>query len=94
MMTLPVGVPALDVTRTDTVTLLPLTEGSGESAVMIVVVPAGGGGGAAVTVCGSVSELPVRPDPPAYVAVRVRSPTVDNESWQLPAPPDKAPEQL
>jgi hypothetical protein len=94
IVTLPVGVPAPDVTRTPTVTVPPLIDGSGRSEVMVVVVPAGGGGGAAVTVWASVSELPASPGVPAYVAVRVRSPAVDNESWQLPAPFDNAAVQL
>jgi hypothetical protein len=44
-VTVPVGVPPDEVTWKATVTLEPLTDGSGLSDVMVVVVPAGGGGG-------------------------------------------------
>jgi hypothetical protein len=49
-VTVPVGVPAGEVTWKLTVKVEPLTDGSGLSAVMAVDVAAGGGGAAAVTV--------------------------------------------
>jgi hypothetical protein len=44
------------------------------------------------TVCGSVSELPVKLASPAYVAVRVRDPAVLRASVQVPVA--TVPEQL
>jgi len=48
-LTLPVGVPPVDITWKLTVNCWPRSDGSGSSWVMVVVVDAGGGGGAAVT---------------------------------------------
>jgi len=49
-LTLPVGVPPVDITWKLTVNCWPRFDGSGSSLVIVVVVGAGGGGGAAVTV--------------------------------------------
>jgi hypothetical protein len=77
-VTLPVGVPLLEVTVKLTVTAWLRADASGESPVMVVVVLA------LLTECDSVSLLPAKLVLPAYVAVRVRAPAVLNVMLQLP----------
>jgi len=69
-VTLPVGVPPLEVvTSKFTVNCCPGSDGSGSSLVIVVAVAAGCG--ALLTVCPVVPELCANLAPPEYVAVRV-----------------------
>src|SRR6267143_2158456 len=68
-VTLPVGVPPLEVTVNVTAIPWPTTEGSGVWPVIVVVVPA------APTGCVTAADvLPAKFPSPAYVAVTVRPP--------------------
>jgi hypothetical protein len=78
-VTLPVGVPAAEVTVNDTTTPCPNTDGSGVWPVIVVVVLAG------VTVWVTPAEVLVAKLPsPAYTAVTVRPPVEVNVIVQLP----------
>src|ERR1041385_7759479 len=79
-VTLPVGLPAVDVTVKLIVTLWPTTDGSGVSDVIAVVVTA------RLTWCGSGAEvLVVKFASPASVAVSGCEPAVLKVSEQVPA---------
>jgi hypothetical protein len=84
-------VPPVELTVKLTVTVAPVSEGSGLSPVIDVVVAAGGG---ASTACAAVPELPLKAAVPGYVAVRVRFPSVVSARVQLPCPPLSASLQL
>src|SRR5262249_25435295 len=82
-VTLPVGVPDSAVTLKRTVTVWPMSEGSGSSAVIRVVVRTAGG---ADTVWPSLSLLPANRSPPGCEAVSVRDPTPVSDRLHSPAP--------
>ena len=79
-VTLPVGVPPLDVTVKLIVIDWPTTDGSGTTPVMVAVVEAW------FTVCATPDDvLPLKLASPPYVAVSVLAPAVVEVSAQLPA---------
>jgi hypothetical protein len=79
-VTLPVGVPPLEVTLNVTFTAWPTAEGSGVSPVIVVIVLA------SLTVCATPADvLPAKFVFPAYVAVSVLAPAVVGVRLHPPA---------
>lgn len=78
--TVPPGVPKADVTMTATFTAVPITDGSGESLVIVVV------DGAELIVCCAVPALERKSVVALYVAVSERVPVTVGVSEQVPMP--------